>query len=166
MLVVSPFSRGGFVCSKVFDFTSTLRFLERRFGAEVPNLSAWRRSAVGDLTAAFNFVAPDQSVPAVPVPSLADPRVLESNCPKNAPVSFIDENFPTVESYPVPRPPQQMPTQEAGTRRRPSGLVNCLEEGGESDAEQEQESQDGGEEQESLTDPSLLQTLLPLSPLG
>ena len=30
----------------------------------------------------------------------------------------------------------------------------------------EQESQDDGEEQESLTDPSLLQTLLPLSPLG
>ncbi|TMB86941.1 MAG: phospholipase, partial [Chloroflexi bacterium] len=39
-LVVSPFSRGGFVCSKVFDLTSPLLFLERRFGAEVPNLSA------------------------------------------------------------------------------------------------------------------------------
>src|SRR5205823_4933947 len=55
MLVVSPFSRGGFVCSQVFDHTSTLLFLERRFGAEVPNLSAWRRHTVGDLTAAFNF---------------------------------------------------------------------------------------------------------------
>ena len=54
----------------------------------------------------------------------------------NAPVSFIDENFPTVRSYPVPPPPQQMPTQEIGTRPRPSGPVDCQEEGGESEAEQ------------------------------
>ncbi len=39
MLVVSPFSRGGFVCSDTFDHTSLLRFLETRFGAEVPNLT-------------------------------------------------------------------------------------------------------------------------------
>jgi phospholipase C len=160
-LVVSPFSRGGFVCSKVFDLTSTLLFIERRFGAEVPNLSAWRRSAVGDLTAAFNFVAPNQSVPAVPAPSLADPRVLASDCPTNAPVSFLDENFPTVKSYPVPPPPQQMPTQEVGARPQPSGPVDCLEEGGESEAAQGQESQNGGEEQEILAGQSLLQTLLP-----
>ena len=44
MLVISPFSRGGFVCSRTFDHTSLLRFLERRFGPEVPNLSKWRRS--------------------------------------------------------------------------------------------------------------------------
>src|SRR5205085_9983779 len=55
-LVVSPFSRGGYVSSGVFDHTSLLRFIETRFGAEVPNLSAWRRSVTGDLTRAFNFV--------------------------------------------------------------------------------------------------------------
>src|SRR6202040_3718152 len=65
-LIVSPYSRGGFVSSDLFDHTSLLRFLETRFGAEVPNLSAWRRSVVGDLTSAFNFVAPDQSLPALP----------------------------------------------------------------------------------------------------
>ena len=58
LLVVSPFSRGGFVASQTFDHTSLLRFLETRFGAEVPNLSAWRRSVTGDLTSAFNFTAP------------------------------------------------------------------------------------------------------------
>src|SRR5207245_6605032 len=47
-LVVSPFSRGGFVCSKVFDLTSTLRFLERRFGAKVPNLSRSEERRVGN----------------------------------------------------------------------------------------------------------------------
>src|SRR5665213_319689 len=34
-LIVSPFSRGGFVCGDTFDHTSTLRFIETRFGVEV-----------------------------------------------------------------------------------------------------------------------------------
>ncbi len=51
MLVVSPFSVGGWVCSDTFDHTSQLRFLETRFGVTVPNLSTWRRSVTGDLTA-------------------------------------------------------------------------------------------------------------------
>ena len=38
LLVLSPFSKGGFLCSDTFDHTSLLRFLETRFGAEVPNL--------------------------------------------------------------------------------------------------------------------------------
>jgi phospholipase C len=121
MLVVSPFSRGGFVSSDTFDHTSVLRFLERRFGAEVPNLSAWRRRVTGDLTSAFNFVKPDRSVPQLPVPSMADPRVLNSDCPTQAP-SYFTPNFPTVAGYPLPPPPQTMPGQEPGSPRRPSGL--------------------------------------------
>ena len=50
MLVVSPFSRGGYVCSDTFDHTSQMRFLETRFGVKAPNISAWRRSVTGDLT--------------------------------------------------------------------------------------------------------------------
>jgi phospholipase C len=121
MLVVSPFSRGGFVCPDTFDHTSMLRFLERRFGVEVPNLSAWRRGVTGDLTSAFNFAAPDRSVPRLPVPSLADPRVLKSDCPRQAP-GYLDPNFPTVAGYPLPPAPQTMPGQEPGAPRRPSGL--------------------------------------------
>ena len=45
MLVVSPFSSGGYVCHDTFDHTSQLRLLETLFGATVPNLSSWRRSA-------------------------------------------------------------------------------------------------------------------------
>ena len=66
MLMISPFTRGGFVSSDLFDHTSVLRFLETRFGAEVPNLSAWRRATVGDLTSALNFKKPDQSIPNLP----------------------------------------------------------------------------------------------------
>jgi phospholipase C len=55
MLVVSPWSTGGFVCSEVFDHTSILRFMERRFGVHEPNISPWRRAVCGDLTSAFDF---------------------------------------------------------------------------------------------------------------
>ena len=42
--VISPYSRGGLVSSDVFDHTSQLRLVETRYGVEVPNLTAWRRS--------------------------------------------------------------------------------------------------------------------------
>ncbi len=57
MLVVSPWSRGGWVNSQVFDHTSVIRFLEARFGVLEPNISAWRREIAGDLTSAFDFAA-------------------------------------------------------------------------------------------------------------
>jgi phospholipase C len=122
MLVISPFTRGGLVCSKHFDHTSLLRFLEKRFGPKVPNLSRWRRSVTGDMTQAFNFAAsPNPSRPTLPSPSLADPRVLDSDCPTQSPDTGSAE-FPTVAGYPLPPPPQTMPLQEAGKPKRPSGV--------------------------------------------
>jgi phospholipase C len=55
MLVVSPWSKGGYVCSETFDHTSVIRFMERRFGVHEPNISPWRRAVCGDLTSAFDF---------------------------------------------------------------------------------------------------------------
>jgi phospholipase C len=55
MLVVSPWSTGGYVCSEVFDHTSIIRFMERRFGVHEPNITPWRRAVCGDLTSAFDF---------------------------------------------------------------------------------------------------------------
>jgi len=57
-LVISPYSRGGLLASDTFDHTSQLRLIETRFGVEVPNLTAWRRGVVGDMTSTFNFAAP------------------------------------------------------------------------------------------------------------
>jgi len=109
------------VCGHTFDHTSTLRFLERRFGPPVPNLSKWRRRHTGDLTQAFNFAAAaDPSVPAMPTPSRADQRVILTDCPTQSP-DVGDEGFPSVKRYPLPPSPQSMPKQEAGSRRRPSG---------------------------------------------
>ncbi|RZT36467.1 phosphocholine-specific phospholipase C [Cupriavidus agavae] len=61
MYVVSPWSRGGWVNSQVFDHTSVLRFLEQRFGVQEPNISEYRRAICGDLTTAFDFVNPNGS---------------------------------------------------------------------------------------------------------
>lgn len=59
MVIASPWSRGGWVNSQVFDHTSSLQFLEafvaRKFGKKIHerNISAWRRAVCGDLTSAF-----------------------------------------------------------------------------------------------------------------
>ena len=46
-MVISPFSHGGYVSSRVFDHTSVLRLLETRFGVEIPNITKWRRETCG-----------------------------------------------------------------------------------------------------------------------
>ncbi|MBV9797609.1 MAG: hypothetical protein JO039_06135 [Solirubrobacterales bacterium] len=107
MLVVSPYSRGGLVCSEVFDHTSTLRFLETRFGVRVPNLSAWRRRITGDLTSAFNFAAiPRYGKPSLPMPS---PSAGTACLPSTA--------------TPLAATAGPFPRQEHGRRRRPGGII-------------------------------------------
>jgi phospholipase C len=98
-------NRSSEVWSKTSDDTKPPRLDETRFGAEVPGLSAWRRAAVGDLTAALDFAAPDVSLPrlpSVPAPDGAGPCT--------APLT----------TYPRPRRP---PTQPHRKPRRPSGIV-------------------------------------------
>lgn len=59
MIIASPWSRGGKVCSQVFDHTSSIQFLEtflnQKFGKNIyhDNISEWRRAVCGDLTSAF-----------------------------------------------------------------------------------------------------------------
>lgn len=59
LVIASPWSRGGYVCSEVFDHTSTLQFLEtflsHKTGKKIEesNISDWRRSLCGDLSSAF-----------------------------------------------------------------------------------------------------------------
>jgi phospholipase C len=126
MLVVSPFSRGGFVCRDVFDHTSLLLFLERRFGVRAANLSDWRRRTVGDLTAAFNFVRPDASLPLLPV------------APPNDPAQHPECLSAETQGAPYTAPdPAQTPRahQEPGTRPSPSGLPHHHGHGGGSRAD-------------------------------
>ncbi|WP_406067234.1 phospholipase C, phosphocholine-specific [Streptomyces sp. NBC_01020] len=104
MVVMSPWTRGGWVSSEVFDHTSVLRFLETwttALGtpATCPNISAWRRRVTGDLTGVFDFGAPVYGVP--------------SGLPSTAKVIGID----SCTSLPNPAPQTSaLPAQESGTR--------------------------------------------------
>jgi len=107
MIICSPWTRGGYVDSNVYDHTSMLRFLETWAGVQAANISAWRRSVAGDLTAAFDFANPDFSIPSLPD---TVPLITQSDAEK---------------SFPPVAPPasgqQRMPVQESGTRpHRPS----------------------------------------------
>ncbi len=59
MIIASPWSKGGWVNSEVFDHTSTLQFLEgflsKKTGKPImeSNISEWRRTVCGDLTSVF-----------------------------------------------------------------------------------------------------------------
>ena len=59
MVIASPWTRGGFVNSEVFDHTSSLQFLEnfleKKTGKKIKeeNITAWRRTVCGDLTSVF-----------------------------------------------------------------------------------------------------------------
>jgi len=67
MYVVSPWSKGGWVDSQVFDHTSVARFLEQRFDISIDTISPWHRAVSGDLTTAFDFHSPnDPSFPELP----------------------------------------------------------------------------------------------------
>lgn len=59
LVIASPWSRGGWVNSQVFDHTSSLQFLEKWLNhqpgkkIQETNISAWRRTVCGDLTSVF-----------------------------------------------------------------------------------------------------------------
>lgn len=102
MTVVSPWSRGGWINSQVYDHTSVIRFLEKRFGVTEPNISQWRRAVCGDLTGCFDFTARQSSE----VVKLPDPR------PDAARAAQI-------KGQPAPEGPFDLalPKQEKGIRR-------------------------------------------------
>ncbi|GHB81275.1 phospholipase C, phosphocholine-specific [Streptomyces cirratus] len=100
MIVVSPWSKGGYVCSETFDHTSVIRFMEKRFGVQEPNISPWRRAVCGDLTSAFDFTKADAS-PA-PLPSTA---------------GYVPADHNAHPSYhPVPPATGSLPKQEGGAK--------------------------------------------------
>jgi phospholipase C len=100
MVVISPWSKGGFVNSQVFDHTSLIRFLETRFGVVSPNITPWRRAVTGDLSSAFNFASPNDAVVSLPSTASYQP-------PNNL---RYPDYVPAVPSG------QALPPQESGTR--------------------------------------------------
>ncbi len=104
-LIVSPWSRGGRVCSQVFDHTSVIRFLETWTGVQEPNISAWRRQVCGDLTSAFDFAHPNTNN----YPGL--PNVAPYVTTAYAPVAPTNQSLPVQQtnallSLPLPYQPE------------------------------------------------------------
>ena len=104
MYVVSPWSKGGWVNSQVFDHTSVIRFLEQRFGVQEPNITPWRRAVCGDLTSAFNFATPNTET----LPTLAGRTT-------RADATSLTAWQQTQPAIPVPATPA-LPEQDTGTR--------------------------------------------------
>ena len=96
MLVVSPWSKGGYVCSETLDHTSILRFMERRFGVKETNISPWRRAICGDLTSAFDFSRTDSRPAALPGTDEYEPPDRERH-PDYRPTPPADPDMPRQE---------------------------------------------------------------------
>jgi phospholipase C len=117
MLVISPWSKGGRVCSQLFDHTSKIRFLEEwlvagrgkaRADVHCELISPWRRAVCGDLTSAFDFSTPNSDWPASVPKTATDRRVAG-------------------KPYPVPPAVQTLPAQEPGGPRPACALPYELE---------------------------------------
>jgi phospholipase C len=103
-IIVSPWTAGGWVCSDLFDHTSSLRFLEQFTGVAEPNISDWRRSTFGDFTSAFRFGDMASPAPRLPGTGAALSRAL-----------YEADNLPPIK---LPGAEQRHPGQEKGTRSR------------------------------------------------
>ena len=114
MMIISPWTKGGRVCSQLFDHTSQLRFLEEwlvacgkpRQSVACGQISPWRRAVCGDLTSAFDFSSPNAAWPGS-VPATT--------------------SYTLVNGKPQPQPPaiQSLPRQEPGNTR-PSSILPYL----------------------------------------
>jgi phospholipase C len=105
MIVISPWTKGGWVCSELFDHTSLIRFIEKRFAhhdADLieTNITAWHRAICGDLTSAFDFKTPDARLVELPDTT-----------------AYMPPDHDRHPDYvPVPPTDQALPKQERGLR--------------------------------------------------
>jgi len=119
MVVASPWSRGGWVNSQVFDHTSSILFLEKFLSHKLnrrivePQISAWRRAICGDLSSVFRPYNGEK---------MQQPKFLERNefiesihkaQFRNAPSQFnkVDDSSSDTETL-----KKYIPQQEKGTR--------------------------------------------------
>jgi phospholipase C len=124
LVIASPWSRGGCVCSEVFDHTSSLQFLEHflthKIGSKIeePNITLWRRTICGDLTSAFQpaSAGKDSTLPFLSRDAFVE-QIHQAQF-KKAPSDFapltkseIDQLRQSLLNFP------RMPQQEPGIRR-------------------------------------------------
>ena len=116
MMLISPWTRGGYVFSEVSDHTSVIQFIEQRFNVHCPNISPWRRAVTSDLTSAFDFTKPDYSWPATFPKTINNVNISQKQCDENPPPAVPTE--------------QNMATQESGVKKQraiPSYVFNVVD---------------------------------------
>ncbi|MCJ8208589.1 phospholipase C, phosphocholine-specific [Mucilaginibacter sp. RS28] len=123
MIIASPWTKGGFVNSEVFDHTSTLQFLERflsqKTGKKItePNISDWRRTVCGDLTSVFKPQGGQQSGYPKPVAKNDFLASIHKAKFKNSPTDFkLFSEAELVKIRDNPHATDYRPQQEKGTR--------------------------------------------------
>ncbi len=123
LVVASPWSRGGWVNSQVFDHTSALQFLEKFLShktgkkIEEPNISKWRRTVCGDLTSIFRPYNGEKVNKPLFLQRDAFIKSIHKAQFKNPPSNFKKlTNDQIVQINKDPRRSPLMPSQEKGIR--------------------------------------------------
>lgn len=123
LVIASPWSRGGAVCSQVFDHTSILQFMEKFLttktwkNIEETNISAWRRTVCGDLTSVFKPYNGEKISAPVVVKKEPFYESIHKAQFKKDPVGY--KKLTKEEMKAINQKPQTfpiMPRQEKGTR--------------------------------------------------
>jgi len=123
LVIASPWSRGGYVNSQVFDHTSLLRFMEvflsqkKAQPIRETNISAWRRTVCGDLTSVFRPW--NQQSSKLPEPVRRDPFLVSIQEAKLKPIPGGMEPLTQEEiaqARIAPRNSKRLPEQEKGVR--------------------------------------------------
>ena len=105
--IVSPWTVGGYVASESFDHTSVLQFLELVTGVTETNITAWRRTAFGDLTSALGFSNGKPTTFPPPLPSTIEE------------FWTAEQEVATLPAPTVPTTDQTPPVQETRRPRLP-----------------------------------------------
>ncbi|PQA55636.1 phosphocholine-specific phospholipase C [Siphonobacter curvatus] len=117
LVIASPWSRGGYVCSEVFDHTSVVQFLEKfvshKRGKTLreTNISDWRRTVCGDLTSAFRPYAGEKMT--LPTFVSRDPFVQSIHQAQFKP---LPTGYKALSTEDLRQPATVLPQQEKGIR--------------------------------------------------
>ena len=123
LVIASPWSRGGYVNSQVFDHTSILQFLETwlsgKTGKSVreSNITPWRRAMCGDLSSAFRPASDGASKALHKVdraPFFAAIHQAQFRPHPTVPKPLTEEELARARNSPASLP--ALPRQEPGTR--------------------------------------------------
>lgn len=122
MVVASPWSRGGYVNSQVFDHTSDLQFLEKFLSHKLhkkiasENITAWRRTICGDLTSIFRPYNGEKIDPPASVNKEAFIESVHKAKFREAPTNFTKLEEKDIATLKAGGSAPFMPKQEPGIR--------------------------------------------------